>query len=427
MKCPNCGGNNCQFVTSSEKHTSYFNFGDACCGYICLGPLGLLCGLCDAGSSTTTKEYWICHGCGTKFSAQEAKRNIARIEAERKKKAEFFFFVESPIFEIRSEQSELWKRFNEYYQDKVCGGILESCVVLKNPTIRDERLEQLKTEVAGIFGEAANIVFALTAGDGMCFTEESIVWKGHAAFLTHIQQINCCKNVVYINQSCLQMPTSEMAVEVFELLGAVLPEKRGKQYEEYPQLLQVLQDLQPESSERELHYSTRPEYANYIKETLEDCMKKYSQTHPAQYAEYERIRNEKVAKEKKWLKASGVAAVIGGVCGLLLGSVIGGIIGVAVFGVVPVVLIELTTVTNRWNEYKTIYLSNEIYVLLQENEKTNLKKTGQISPRYYEEYLSERRTVACEAYDSVCSRCGRKMEKGWNFCPFCQKQKRIKM
>lgn len=73
LKCPHCGSTRLQFTTTVK--TQGVSVGDACCGYVCLGPLGLLCGLCGAGA-TETKEGWVCCDCGTKFTTGEAQRAV---------------------------------------------------------------------------------------------------------------------------------------------------------------------------------------------------------------------------------------------------------------------------------------------------------------------------------------------------------------
>ena len=72
IKCPHCGSTRIQFTTTVK--TQGVSVGDACCGYICLGPLGLLCGLCGAGSET--KESWVCCDCGTRFTTKEAQKAV---------------------------------------------------------------------------------------------------------------------------------------------------------------------------------------------------------------------------------------------------------------------------------------------------------------------------------------------------------------
>lgn len=66
--CPKCGGTNCRMMMETKTESTPFGFGRACCGWIFLGPLGLLCGLCGMGTSTETKNYWVCNDCGKKFT-----------------------------------------------------------------------------------------------------------------------------------------------------------------------------------------------------------------------------------------------------------------------------------------------------------------------------------------------------------------------
>lgn len=68
VHCPQCGSRNCSMVIDSKTKTTSFGMGDACCGYILLGPIGLLCGACGRNSTTKTKTYWLCGNCGKKFS-----------------------------------------------------------------------------------------------------------------------------------------------------------------------------------------------------------------------------------------------------------------------------------------------------------------------------------------------------------------------
>lgn len=83
MKCPNCGSERIQFGTNTSG-TGY-SAGDACCGFIFLGPLGLLCGAC--GSDIKTKEFWICQDCGHKFTNAEAQK-LQKIEEKAKRNYE---------------------------------------------------------------------------------------------------------------------------------------------------------------------------------------------------------------------------------------------------------------------------------------------------------------------------------------------------
>lgn len=72
MICPKCGSENVQYSTKTSG--GGYSAGNGCCGYMFLGPLGLLCGAC--GSQTETDEFWVCNKCGHKFSDNEAKKTM---------------------------------------------------------------------------------------------------------------------------------------------------------------------------------------------------------------------------------------------------------------------------------------------------------------------------------------------------------------
>lgn len=67
IRCPRCGSHDIMPVSEVSTKGKDFNTGDACCGYMLCGPLGLLCGATGKGKQTTTTTYWMCKGCGNKF------------------------------------------------------------------------------------------------------------------------------------------------------------------------------------------------------------------------------------------------------------------------------------------------------------------------------------------------------------------------
>lgn len=66
--CPKCGGNHLQVVNESNTSGGGFSASNGCCGYILLGPLGLLCGTCGSKTKTTNKTFFVCMDCGNKFA-----------------------------------------------------------------------------------------------------------------------------------------------------------------------------------------------------------------------------------------------------------------------------------------------------------------------------------------------------------------------
>lgn len=65
--CPKCGYPNCQIINESTTTGGDYGVLSGICGYIIMGPVGLLCGLCGADSKTKTRAYWVCPSCGKKF------------------------------------------------------------------------------------------------------------------------------------------------------------------------------------------------------------------------------------------------------------------------------------------------------------------------------------------------------------------------
>jgi hypothetical protein len=63
-KCPKCGSKNIQAVSVGE--TKGFSLGKGCCGTLCLGPFGFLCGLIGMGKGKTEAKR-MCLDCGTTF------------------------------------------------------------------------------------------------------------------------------------------------------------------------------------------------------------------------------------------------------------------------------------------------------------------------------------------------------------------------
>lgn len=69
LRCPRCQNENLQIITETSTKGKDVSAGKSCCGYILLGPIGILCGMCGKGKQMKTTTYWICPMCGNKFKA----------------------------------------------------------------------------------------------------------------------------------------------------------------------------------------------------------------------------------------------------------------------------------------------------------------------------------------------------------------------
>jgi len=64
LKCPKCGSENIQIII--ERDSNNFDLTSGIIGTICLGPIGLLCGLL-CGESIKEKTTCKCNNCGLKY------------------------------------------------------------------------------------------------------------------------------------------------------------------------------------------------------------------------------------------------------------------------------------------------------------------------------------------------------------------------
>lgn len=77
MKCPNCGSENVNLISNTTNRG--FRGSDACCGYMLMGPLGILCGSFGSGQKKTN-EFWVCNSCGSRFQDKEIKKYNQKVQ-----------------------------------------------------------------------------------------------------------------------------------------------------------------------------------------------------------------------------------------------------------------------------------------------------------------------------------------------------------
>lgn len=95
--CPKCGSTNVKLINEVNTTGSNYGAAEGCLGYLIMGPLGLLCGLCGANQKTTNKLSWVCDDCGEKFDRQQdieaAKEEDERLEQVGDKVGIGFFLI----------------------------------------------------------------------------------------------------------------------------------------------------------------------------------------------------------------------------------------------------------------------------------------------------------------------------------------------
>jgi DNA-directed RNA polymerase subunit RPC12/RpoP len=67
MKCPHCGGYHCSIINEIGTKGKDYEASKGCCGFLLLGPIGLLCGACGENKEIENTNYWVCNDCGHKW------------------------------------------------------------------------------------------------------------------------------------------------------------------------------------------------------------------------------------------------------------------------------------------------------------------------------------------------------------------------
>ena len=89
LLCPKCGSDDLTCVTDQKLSGKGFSGAKGCCGYIILGPIGILCGACGKGQKLETSQAFICKTCGNKFKPKNAFQKMLMPGSWKKRQAEF--------------------------------------------------------------------------------------------------------------------------------------------------------------------------------------------------------------------------------------------------------------------------------------------------------------------------------------------------
>lgn len=407
MKCPSCGSENCQFVTSSETHSKSFGAGDACCGFLLFGPIGILCGLCGAESYTESKEYWICHQCGKKFSAKEATR-------QQSNNIKLNFYTELVDQEIR-DLNPKWKKIKEGYNSIVRNSELFANFMWMAPATETELYQDLKTCFAGEGYKNEQIYFMILEGGGLLYTDKGIFIEDQLE--NDIRNIFLFSNTVYINQSCMRFVNSIHAKSFFDFMEYLYPNARKEQYINYEDLLLGLLKAVPSVStntqnkpSKKSHYSYQNEYKRCVALLSIEVENAYKKSNLESYESY----ISKKESRRKLLNILRILMVVTDICTFLMGGPVVGIVCTIIL------LIVLSSVVGgeKWNSYTSL-IPSDIYTLFVENDAES--KTGLINPKKYRDIINNlnKEKYQVKQIGKYCRNCGTKLKEGWEHCPNC--------
>jgi len=256
MKCPKCGSERTHYVTNTRSTGPSITNG--CCGWIILGPVGLLCSFCGMGSET--EEYWICDECGKKFHAEqkgfiESIGEIIEETAEEKKENE------------RREKEEKEKALKREIQS------LEKFVE-NNPENLDEQLEAAKQEY-----ETWDEKYTLENGKFIASSSRLYFWHKvnyWSVLLAFFSGLVCVGSFIYalFSNNTTPMVISGMGI-IWFIIQAILSDAHLKKVKRKVDLDKALEleTMQQEVKEKKKIYENYKE----MKEKAESLVQKQAE------------------------------------------------------------------------------------------------------------------------------------------------------
>ena len=388
MKCPNCGSENCQYITTTETHGKGFSASNACCGSILLGPLGVLCGACGTGVHSTTHEYWICNTCGRRFNQYEAKKVM---EDEVRKIKEFVFYKEVQAKTANTDEhyetrlGEKIKEGTALYLDSV---FAKEEIIKTNPVVEDKRLEAIKYGIVEAL-DKNELVHMIFPDERIVFAEKGIIYNNFNYGLP--TQRRLYKNYVYLGQCYITMPTEQKAEALYKFIKYIstgVKTEGSDRKTDYLVLLSELQALPAEDSQKIEHFSSQPEYTEYVNTVRENSFEKFKKVDSVAYQKYEEleVKNDELMDRltdyAKWMLcvAVGVGIVI-----WMREGIASGIVAALMEVVVYIVYACYKSCRVTYEQDK--YVPQYINVVVEEGKRNNYDKKGTILVRDYADII----------------------------------------
>lgn len=381
MRCPNCGSENCHYISSVSRSTSGFGFSRACCGTLLSGPLlGILCGLCGSGKTTeSVSEYWVCDSCGRKFTQWEAE-NANRYRIEK-----FAFYTEAQAQSVVEPfKTEMGERAMNAYAQYIKDVVPKDNVVISNPPIEMKTLEDLKSVVGKVLTEK-ELVYMVFPAERLVVADKGLIIGNQNHGIP--KEILHYKNYIYIGQSYITATSEEEARAIQRFLRKVYlnDDSVGVLDEPYTGVLSRLQKLDPENSRQVEHYSSQKEYEKYVKMVKTKVLEKLKKDDPETYQQYLKKQSNKKEDSDNWQSRVGIGAIVVFVIKIFSSGLSSGIIP-AIVVLIAGSLIGKCLEKKKYGEtLKT--LPDFIRKVEEENKKENIKKTGNIGVDEYEGIL----------------------------------------
>lgn len=383
MRCPNCGSENCHYISSVSRSTSGFGFSRACCGTLLSGPvLGILCGLCGAGKTTeSVSEYWVCDSCGRKFTQWEAE-NANRYRIEK-----FAFYAEAQAQSVVEPfKTEMGERVMNAYAQYIKDVLPKDNAVISNPPIEMKTLEDLKSVVGKVLNKK-ELVYMVFPTERLVVADKGLIIGNQNHGIP--KEILHYKNYIYIGQSYITATSEEEARAIQRFLRKVYlnDDSVDVSDESYIGVLSRLQKLDPENSRQVEHYSSQKEYEKYVKLVQNKVLGKLKNDDPDRYLQYLKKNKDTTDVSDLW---KGIYIIAGIVMFFIKLFTVGFIMGVvaALVVILPGSLIRKILYGSRHKEMLSL-LPDQVSRVIQENEKDSQKKTGNINVLEYETYLNE--------------------------------------
>lgn len=381
MKCPKCGSTNCHMTISNNTkvHTRSHGYGflSGCCGWLIMGPVGLLCGLCGSRRShswteTKQKEYWVCQECGAKFTASESEKSTF-VPAK-------FYFDHSNDF-LEYQENPLIKKFVKMYAEKWSTSQVGSDLIIRKNG--NERFEKHKNLCEAGWFENMPIIFAWEEQTGVILTVRSIIIDTVCLTLDNVKHIAIQSNTIYIESFCIRFLNPQKAELFYQMLQDLFEDMEFEycEFEEYTGLLNYLQNL-PESKliNQSAHFSSQEEYAKFVRNLTEQGLETLKERRPRHYQNYIQAKEDK----DKLTTPATVMLIVQIIAIFLLHLLNKGFLNAILFTtlwgglLIFICSIYFAVVEKGFKKKTAEYLPKELKALIQENENTNIAKTGAI-------------------------------------------------